>query len=168
MTRKRRTRAHIIADMAVNHLERHALSCGFSVERIYQDYGIDVNLYTYSASGELENGCIYIQSKATESPKYSKRGDFLSFAIEKSDLETWLEEPLPIVLTVYDATIDKAYWLYIQQYFESLRDFNMNDVGQTYTIRIDTRHIVNKDAVLQFAAFKKSVLAQIDEVIKHV
>lgn len=168
LTRKRRTREHVIADMAVNHLERHALLCGFSVERINQDYGIDANLYTYSASGELENGCIYIQSKATECPKYSKQEDFLSFAIEKSDLETWLTEPLPVILTVYDATIDQAYWVYIQRYFETLRDFKLNDVGQTYTIRIDTRHVVDRDAILQFAAFKDSILAQVGGVIKHV
>lgn len=125
LTRKRRTREHIIADMAVNYLEQHALSCGFAIERISHDYGIDANLYTYSNSGELENGCIYIQLKATESPKYSKKGDFLSFAIKKSDLETWLEEPLPVILVVYDVTIDRAYWVYIQRYFESLRGFNL-------------------------------------------
>lgn len=168
MTRKRRPRAHIIADMAVNYVERHTLSCGFAIERISQDYGIDVNLYTYSASGELENGCVYMQVKATESPKYSKQRDFLSFAIEKSDLETWLEEPLPVVLVVYDATIDKAYWVYIQRYFESLRHFSLNDVGLTYTIRINTRNIVDKKAIFQFAVFKESILAQVDGVIKHV
>lgn len=168
LTRKRRTRQHVIADMAVNRLEWHALCCGFATERISQDYGVDVNLYTYSASGELENSCVYIQSKATESPKYSKHGDFLSFAIKKSDLETWLNEPLPLILAVYDARIDKAYWVYIQQHFESLTDFSLNDVGQTCTIRVDTSHVVDKEAILQFAAFKESVLGQIDGVIKHV
>jgi hypothetical protein len=29
LPRKRRTREHVIADLAVNHVERHALLCGF-------------------------------------------------------------------------------------------------------------------------------------------
>jgi hypothetical protein len=40
--RKRRTREHVIADLSVNHVERQALLCGFSVERIRVDYGIDL------------------------------------------------------------------------------------------------------------------------------
>jgi hypothetical protein len=153
--------------MAVNHLERHALSCGFAVERISQDYGIDVNLYTYSASGELENGCVYIQVKASGAPRYSRRGDSLSFAVRKSDLETWLEEPLPVVLVVYDARIDKAYFLYVQRHFEGLAGFTLGDIGRTYTVRISTRQVVDRHAILQFAAFKESVLSQLDGVITH-
>jgi hypothetical protein len=153
--------------MAVNHLERHALSCGFAVERIYQDYGIDVNLYTYSATGELQNGCVYIQVKASGAPRYSKRGDFLSFAVRKSDLETWLEEPLPVVLVVYDARTDKAYFLYVQRHFESVAGFTLNGIGRTYTVRISTRQVVDRDAILQFEAFKRNVLSQVDGVIKH-
>jgi hypothetical protein len=31
--KKRRTREHVIADLSANHVERHALLCGYSVER---------------------------------------------------------------------------------------------------------------------------------------
>ena len=37
--RKRRTREHVIADLAVNHVERQALLCGFTIERVVHDYG---------------------------------------------------------------------------------------------------------------------------------
>jgi hypothetical protein len=40
--RKVRTREHIIADLAINHVERQVLLCGYSVERIEHDYGIDL------------------------------------------------------------------------------------------------------------------------------
>ncbi len=66
MVRKRRTREHMIADLSANHVERYALRCGFTVERIVHDYGIDLTLSTYSASGEIENGLVYIQLKATD------------------------------------------------------------------------------------------------------
>jgi hypothetical protein len=44
-TRKRRTRAHVIADRSVNHVERYALICGFVVERMTHDCGIDLELF---------------------------------------------------------------------------------------------------------------------------
>src|SRR5262249_34564309 len=53
VSRKRRTREHVIADLSANHVERHALLCGFSVERIRLDYGIDLIIHTYNRSGEI-------------------------------------------------------------------------------------------------------------------
>jgi hypothetical protein len=63
---KRRTREHVIADLAVNHVERQALLCGHTVERVRSDYGVDLLLFTFDASGEMEDGYIPIQVKATE------------------------------------------------------------------------------------------------------
>jgi hypothetical protein len=40
--RKTRTREHVIADLAVNHVERQVLLCGFTLERIVHDYGLDL------------------------------------------------------------------------------------------------------------------------------
>lgn len=64
--RKRRTREHIIADLSANHVERHVLLCGYSVERVVHDYGIDFLLYTYGAAGDIEAETIKIQLKATD------------------------------------------------------------------------------------------------------
>ena len=66
MPKKRRTRQHIIAELSVNYVERYALQCGFSVERVEHDYGIDLVLFTYDANGEIENGQVYLQLKATD------------------------------------------------------------------------------------------------------
>jgi hypothetical protein len=52
--RKRRTRSHIIADLSANHIERHVLLCGHTVERVIHDYGVDLLLNTYTADGEME------------------------------------------------------------------------------------------------------------------
>jgi len=39
--RKRRTREHVIADLSANHVERHVLRSGHTVERLVHDYGIE-------------------------------------------------------------------------------------------------------------------------------
>jgi hypothetical protein len=54
--RKRRTREHVIADLAVHHVEGHALRSGFVLERVVHDYGLDVELYTFNHRGEVEEG----------------------------------------------------------------------------------------------------------------
>jgi len=48
MVRKRRTREHIIADLGVNHVERHILLCGHTAERVFYDYGYDLALTTFN------------------------------------------------------------------------------------------------------------------------
>jgi hypothetical protein len=50
--RKRRTREHVIADLSVNFVERQVLLCGYTVERVWHDYGYDLFLFTYNARGE--------------------------------------------------------------------------------------------------------------------
>ena len=52
--RKRRTREHVIADLSVNHVERHILKCGCVVKRPTPDYGIDLELITFNKRGEIE------------------------------------------------------------------------------------------------------------------
>jgi hypothetical protein len=64
--RKRRTREHVIADLSVNHVERLVLRCGWTVERTQYDYGLDLVMRTYSASGEIESGTVWFQLKATD------------------------------------------------------------------------------------------------------
>jgi hypothetical protein len=64
--RKCRTRAHVIADLSVNHVERCVLRCGWTVQRFSPDYGLDLLMTTFNQRGEIENGDVRIQIKATD------------------------------------------------------------------------------------------------------
>ncbi|MGB0389284.1 MAG: DUF4365 domain-containing protein [Ardenticatenaceae bacterium] len=167
MPRKKRIRQHIVADLSVNHVERFVLLAGFSVERVEHDYGIDLNLYTYDSNGEIENAFIFMQLKASDKPRYLKGGQYVSFSLDKSDLESWLEEPFPVILVLYDVTLDKAYWLYVQRYFEGLRGFDLQIIGETYAVRININDTVSVASVKQWAGFKKRILSQIEKVVNH-
>src|SRR5438445_3183956 len=59
--RKKRTRAHIIADLSAHHVEGHILRCGFTAERVAHDYGVDVYMTTYTVRGEVENDFVLFQ-----------------------------------------------------------------------------------------------------------
>lgn len=66
--RKQRTRAHVIADLSENFVTGQILRCGYSVERIRADYGIDLLMLTYDGDGYVGNGYVNFQLKATDSP----------------------------------------------------------------------------------------------------
>lgn len=115
--RKRRTRAHVIADLSINFVERCALQCGFAVERFRADYGIDVMLLTYDKKGQWENGAVLMQVKATDHIRRGRTAKEVPFTIKRTDLEWWLNEEQPVMLIVYDARSELAYWLYCSGLF---------------------------------------------------
>ncbi len=167
LPKKRRTRQHVIADLSVNHVERHALLCGYSVERPEHDYGIDLVLFTYDANGEIENGEIKIQLKATDHPRVLVDRQTISFPVERSDLELWLKEPLPYILIVYDAQTDVAYWIYLQAYFENLPQFDLAKAARKVTIHLQKKNVVDEAAMRGFAQYRNDVLNQVQGVIRH-
>lgn len=88
--RKRRTRNHILADLSANHVERHALLCGYSVERVVHDYGVDLLLYTYTEEGEVENETVKIQLKATDNLPLLKDEQTIAFPVaRRSGILAW-------------------------------------------------------------------------------
>lgn len=153
MARKTRTREHIIADYSGIHFERYALECGFSVERISHDDGIDMLLYTYNRNGEIENEEIKIQLKATDAPDYLRRSNEISVEVECADLESWLDELMPVVLVLYDAKQKIAYWLHVQAYFEDIL-FDPRTAEKTMRVRISKTNVLDAASVRQFAQWK--------------
>jgi len=107
-TRKRRTRQHVIADLAVNHVERQILRCGWTAQRFSPDYGLDLLITTFNRHGEIENGDVRMQIKATDSLKMAAGGKAIAVRLEWRDMIYWLNERLPVILVVYDARSDRA------------------------------------------------------------
>ncbi len=115
--RKSRTREHVIADLSLHFVAGYVLRAGYTIEAHYQDYGIDAHIETFDGDGEVENGLIFVQLKATDTIARYRMGDGdLSFPMETRDLNYWAKEPYPAYLVLYDAPADAAYWLYIQKY----------------------------------------------------
>jgi hypothetical protein len=155
--KKRRTRAHIIADLGVHHLEGHVLRCGFSMEHIRHDYGLDVAIHTFDAYGQLENGDVRCQVKATDQLPVLAQQEIIAWRVAAADLRHWLSEPMPVILVVYDARTDQAYWLNVQEYFDRRRD-ELADMGRTVTVHIPLANLLNEPAVKEFARYRDDLL----------
>lgn len=154
--RKRRTREHVIADLAVNHIERHVLRCGYTMERIRYDYGLDIEIYTYSRGGEIENGLIWSQIKATERPRKRADGSTIAVRVERRDLLSWVGQLYPVILILYDAKADKAYWLHVQSQCEEGRVFLLAHRSSTITLHVARSQVVNEAAVREFRRLKQA------------
>jgi hypothetical protein len=157
----------VIADFSANHVERQCLLCGFSVERVRHDYGIDLILSTYNQDGEPENGNILLQLKVTDRLRRVGQGQSVAYRLERADLQSWLHEPLPVILAVYDAPADRAYWLYVQAYFERHGDFDLKKAGATVTVRIPAARVLDPDAIRTCARYRDRILAQTRGIIHH-
>jgi Domain of unknown function (DUF4365) len=112
--RKKRTREHVLADLSANHVEKVALSCGYAVDRIWHDYGLDLALFTFDERGYLESGVVWIQVKATDQLKKTLGGRAVLVRLQRKDVLAWIADAYPVILVVYDAPRDCAFWLSIQ------------------------------------------------------
>lgn len=159
--RKRRTREHVIADLSANHVERHALLCGFAVERIRMDYGIDLQIQTFDRRGQVENGLLFFQLKATDRVQLTSGGRAVSCRVERADLAYWLGEALPVILVLYDARAEEAYWLHLQAYFEGPPVFNLSQAGERVTLLIPRENRLDAAAMKLFARRKNAIASQV-------
>lgn len=165
--RKRRTREHILADLSANFVEKQALLCGFAVERVRFDYGIDLVIQTFNPRGEVESGRILCQLKATERIRTLASDKSVSCRIEQADLAHSLEEPSPVLLVLYDAKKDVGYWIYVQSYFSHLAGFDLANCGRRVTVLLPRSNILNRKALKRVARAKNSAAATFRRVWPH-
>lgn len=115
--RKQRTRAHVIADLSQNFLEHKVLLCGHIVRRPEHDYGVDAVMFHFDEQGQIENGEVRFQLKATDRLQTIEEGRTVAQTVDLGDLDYWAgERGYPFILVVYDAVQQRAFWLNIPEY----------------------------------------------------
>jgi len=144
--RKRRTREHIIEDLSENHLEKMVLNCGHILRRPSRDYGVDVTMFHFSGSGELENGEVRFQLKATDSLSVVSNGEFATVRVKTGDISYWAMELYPFILILYDGLGDRAFWIEIDG--ELIQEFDLDQA--TETIRIPKGNLLSTESVEVF------------------
>ena len=117
--RKQRTRAHVIEDLGFNYVERQILCAGFTVNRIvHNDYGYDSVVYTFNEQDEISSFIFHIQLKSTDHILLSSNKKTVIFDLSKRDLELWLSGSIKLILVLYDAEKEMAYYIDLQDYFK--------------------------------------------------
>ena len=142
--KKLRTRQHIIEDLGLNHIERQILLSGNVLRRFREnDYGYDGMIETFNEQGEAENLIFMIQLKSTDNIQFSNdKGGFI-VDLSRRDLELWLKNTLTVLLILYDAQGEIAYFVDLQTYFNENRIL-LKNVRKFVRIFIPPKSVFNK------------------------
>jgi hypothetical protein len=157
--RKVRTREHQIAAVSTAHVEALIAGVGYSAERVEHDYGYDLLLFTYGPKGEVENGLVYLQLKATDRVKVTKQG--IVFRIDIRDYRLWAVETMPVFLVLFDAGRAVAHWLYIQNYFETDAARRPGRSARSVRVVIPVANVVDAAFIRHARERKADVLSQL-------
>jgi Domain of unknown function (DUF4365) len=145
--KKRRTRQHIIEDLGLNHIERQILLSGNVLRRFSDnDYGYDGMIETFQKNGEAHNLSFMVQLKSTDVIQQSPQNEGFIVDLSKRDLELWLESRLPVLLILYDAQDEVAYFTDLQTYFNENR-LSLKNVRKFVRIYLPPQSIFNKIAM---------------------
>jgi len=109
----------------------------------------------------VQNGDVRYQVKAAERLKRSANRPIISWRLRQSDLRHWLNEPMPLILVVYEAQEDQAYWLDLQVYFEGSRRFRLTDDGITVSVAIPETNRLDEEAIRGFAQLRDDRLRRL-------
>jgi hypothetical protein len=147
--RKRRTRAHVVAEMGLNFLERQVLRRGHQLRPVREpEYGTDALMIHFSPeTGEVENGWVEFQMKATDHLNFVDGGKSVTCKVEMAHVHYWYWETAhPFILVLYDAQKHRAYWIDMQAYVDDHKPKG----GKTLTVRIPTSNRLTVNAVDHF------------------
>ena len=145
--RKQRTREHIIEDLGFNHVEKQILLAGYILRRNSQnDYGYDGTINTFNENGEMENFSMRFQLKSTDNIHLSLQKGGFTFDLSRQDLELWLFSLVPVLLILYDAQKDVAYFIDLQAYFNQNK-LELENVRKFVRVYIPKKSVFNSIAV---------------------
>lgn len=145
--KKRRTRQHIIEDLGLNHIEKQILLSGNILRRFPDnDYGYDGMIDTFDEQGEAENLSFRLQLKSTDGIQLSPQKAGFILDLSKRDLELWLKNHYPVLLILYDAQEDIAYFTDLQTYFNENR-LLLQNVHKFVRVFLSPQSIFNKKAI---------------------
>jgi len=162
LLRKLRTREHVLADLSINHLERHVLLCGCSVQRMHSDYGYDLVMSTFNANGEIEAGIVFFQVKATDNLPLLAGGKTVSWVVSRRDLRLWVSEAFPVILVVYDGRRDRALWLHVQAYFADHPAADLFLAGETIHVHVPVTNRLNRRSVQRIIQRKNATQSHLE------
>jgi hypothetical protein len=174
--RPERTREHYIEALSRNYVERLILIQGHTVDEPKSDYGYDIVMTTFDykgdvefRSGELENGNVFLQLKATDGLTVSKRdGKTISFEIKRRHAIVWEAELMPVYLVIYSVSDAAAYWLHMQPYLKSADFILPPEAQEKVTVHLSKDQVLDEPAIEEFRRYKSKVVEHIAKELDDV
>jgi hypothetical protein len=74
---------------------------------------------------------------------------------------------MPVILILYDAREEKAFWVHVQEYFAEREWRQPARRTSTASVYLPRENVLNEEAIHRFAELRNDVLARIRRVILH-
>jgi Domain of unknown function (DUF4365) len=161
--RKQRTRQHFIEDLGYNHVERQVLYSNCTLQKYQFDYGYDAMINMYSETGEYENEILQVQLKSTDFIKISDITNTIAFDLSKRDLELWLYSSSTVLIIIYDAIQEIAYWVDLINYFK-INKKSLEKVNKFVRIYIPIENRFDKEAIQKIRTIKNNTHGDIENI----
>jgi hypothetical protein len=135
--------------------------CGHVIDAPDKDYGTDAIIGTHTPiTGETEPGAVRVQLKATDTFVIEPDAT-VSFEVDLRALRSWDQELEPRILVVFDAQLERAVWLHVQDYLR-VNDIRVATLRtKTMRVRIPARNVVDNAAVETWRDLKIAGAAEI-------
>jgi len=138
-----RTRAHVLEEESRKFIENKFPS-EWIISRTQTDYGIDFQVEIVE-NQKVTGAHFLIQLKAKDKIKLDKYNNILHNE-KTSRIQYFLERTELVVYIVYSTTVNRAYWLWIQDYVNN--KISENKLSQkSITIKIPNKNILNKENI---------------------
>jgi hypothetical protein len=76
------------------------------------------------------------------------------FDVDIRDYNLWIQEEMPVVLILFDASRRKAYWLGVQLYFREDGTRQPKKGAKSVRVRVPKRQLVNRRAIQKIRDLK--------------
>jgi hypothetical protein len=156
--RKLRTREHVLADLSYNFLEKKVLLRGHWLDAPRNDYGVDAIMFHHGPEGEVENGEVRFQLKATDRLDLHAEQGHIAQRVSARDLRYWYFESYPFILIVFDAARDRVFWLHVQSYLDQRPEF-LESASELLTLHVPFRNRVTLRTIDMFRKLSLEVVA---------
>jgi hypothetical protein len=143
----------VIADQSLNYVERFIIDAGHTAQRLTQDYGYDLILFTYDKQGYAEPGIAFLQLKAAET--LTQSGSDYVYDLDIRDYNLWLAEDTPVFLILFDSARRRAYWLHVQRYFRKDPSRQPKQSARTVRVRVPRRQAISLRGVATMRELKR-------------
>ena len=153
--RKRYTHRHFIELLGFNHVEKQALLAGCTWQRYVSNTNYNGFLQTYAEDGKIEGGRINVQLKSTDKINRAKKTGEILFNLSIKDLEAWLNRFTMVLLVLYDAKNDMAYFVELDSYFQTHREA-LRKVNKFVRVHIPVANVFTPEAVKHLRTIKNS------------
>ncbi len=145
-----------IRDKAEALLKRFFASWPFNP--LPDDYGLDFFITVTENTLILEKYNFLVQLKGSESISY-KKGHF-AFTMDVKHLLSYLKNPIPVLLVIYDVITEVGYWINVQRYCR-----NILNIKSPKWIEQETKdlHIPLKNELTDNALIKQEIIESTNE-----